>query len=151
MNYVKSQSSKDEYTPVNKDKYKGEYPIRIMSEWERQFFKWCDNNSSVIFWSSEPIAVPYYDPVKRKERRYFPDVLMKCKTKSGDVKVYLVEIKPYKDICPSKKSRGKSKKTVLHEQTTHLTNMAKFKSAMQYCKKRDWIFKIITEKELFGK
>jgi hypothetical protein len=53
-----------------------------------------------------------------RDARYYPDVLIKCKTKSGNVKVYLIEVKPYKECKPPIKSKGKSKKTMLYEAKT---------------------------------
>lgn len=156
MSYIKTQkASKGYFTPKNPEKYAGEYPIRIMSSWERSFMQWCDMNSNVTYWSSEPLGIPYINPTKINskrtgESRYYPDFLLKCKSKSGEEKVWLVEVKPYKDII-SKTSKNKSKKTVLYEQKTQLINKAKFKAAKKYCDGKGWIFKLITEKELFGK
>jgi len=143
-------SNTKRYYPKNKEKCNLEYVV-CRSTWEEKFARWCDLNSSVITWSSEPFAIPYYDPVKQKERRYFIDFLVKCKTKKNETKVYLIEIKPYKELMLPKKTKGKSKKTMLYEQTTSLTNRAKWKAAMLYCKKRGFEFKIFTEKELFEK
>jgi hypothetical protein len=77
--------------------------------------------------------------------------LIKCKTKSDDIKVYLIEVKPYKECKPPVNSGKKTKKTLLYEQKTWEENKAKWQAANKYCKLKGWVFKIITEKELFGK
>jgi len=40
---------------------------------------------------------------------------------------------------------------MLMQESTYLTNQAKFKAARQYCDKLGYNFRIITEKQLFGK
>ena len=51
---------KGKYKVKNKKKYKGD-PTNIVyrSMWERHCFKWCDESSDVVEWSSEEIVVPY--------------------------------------------------------------------------------------------
>jgi len=53
-----------------------------------------------------------------KERRYYPDFLLKVNNKKNDVIVWLVEVKPYKECKPPINSKKKSKKTLLYEQKT---------------------------------
>ena len=151
MSYMQKQEGKntDRYYVVNKEKTDKEYYV-CRSTWEQKFFKWLDHNKNILKWSSEPLAVPYFDPVTNKDRRYYPDVLTKVKTKDNKEKVYLIEIKPYKETILPKKTKNKTNKTMLYEQKTWLTNTHKWKSAIRFCKKRGWEFKIITEKDLFG-
>ena len=141
---------KDIFTPNAPEKYKGRYPIVIRSTWERAFCQWCDSNPMIKSWSSESITIPYFDPVKRRRRRYFPDFFMVVKDKTEKEIKYIVEIKPFKETLPPK-PKGKKKKTRLYEERTYSTNQAKWKAAEDYCKKFGYTFKIITEKELFGK
>lgn len=149
MNYIKNKQGKLYYTPKNKDKYKGEYPIWCRSNWEYKFCQWCDINDGVISWASEPIPIPYQHPIEIRDARYYPDYLIKCVTKSGKTQTFLVEVKPLKDLKYNS-TKNKSKKTILYEQKTYLINKAKIKAAQKYCKLKGWTFKIITEKELFG-
>jgi len=144
------KKGKEIFTPNTPEKYKGRYPIVIRSSWEKAFCQWCDSNPMVIKWSSESIAIPYYDPVKRRRRRYFPDFFMVVKDKSEKKIEYIVEIKPFKETVPPKPGK-KRKKTRLYEERTWSTNQAKWKAANDFCKKFRYIFKIITEKELFIK
>lgn len=151
MSYMHNKEDKNttRYYPKNREKCDKSYYI-ARSSWEYKLFQWCDTNSNILKWSSEPVGIPYQDPITGKDRRYFPDVLIKCRTKNDKEKIFLVEIKPSKDLKVSDKSKGKSKKTILHEQKTFLTNKAKIKAARRYCKLKGWTFKIITEKELFN-
>ncbi len=45
--------------------------------------------------------------------------------------------------------KKKSLKTKLYEQKTYMINAAKFKAAEQYCRKLGYVFKLVTEKQLF--
>jgi len=141
----------NQFVPRNSTKYIGTYPISIKSSWERRFCQWLDANPSVIKWSSENINIQYYDPIQMKNRRYIPDFYMEVLGKEDKIKRYIVEIKPqHETILPVKTSK-KSKKTMLMQESTYLTNQAKFKAARQYCDKLGYNFRIITEKQLFGK
>jgi len=151
MNNIPSKNGK-QYIPKNPKKYKGDYPIQVRSSYEEKFCRWCDSNPNILYWSSEPIAIPYYNPIKQKEARYFPDFLIKVIDKDKRIeKIWLVEIKPYKECIPINVTKGKSKKTILYEKVTYEVNKAKWIAAQKYCKLKGWHFKIITEKELFNK
>jgi len=152
MNFMKTQFNPKKHTiynPINKDKYVGSYPLIVRSSWERTFCQWCDNNSSIIKWNSEDVIIPYYDPVKRKQRRYFPDFMIKVRDKNDDDKIYIVEVKPYNQVMAPKGSKNKKQKTIISENAIYATNNAKWKAAADFCRKRGFIFKIITEKELY--
>jgi len=157
LNFQKRNFNKDKhrlYKPLNIDKYKGKsYPI-CRSSWEYSFCSWLDRNCKVLQWDSESIAIPYHDPSnqvvngKVKVRRYYPDYIVKIES-GGEVKTWLIEIKPYKETVPPKRSLKQSTKTVLYEARTWRTNEAKWRAAQVYCKQRNWVFKILTEKDLF--
>ena len=150
MSFMSNVPAKNgEYVPINEDKYIGKNLPKCRSSWERLFCNWLDNNPAVINWSSEIMHIEYFDPVKRKKRRYYPDFLMKIEDKQGKLITYLVEIKPYKESHPPRADRRKTKKTRMIEETKWMTNNAKFEAAKKYCRQKGWIFKIITEKQLF--
>jgi len=151
MSKVFDPNKDKKYHPINQDKYVGKDLAVIRSSWEKQFARWCDTNPSILQWASEPFPVNYWDPIRKKNRRYFPDFLIKVQDKEGKEAVYCVEVKPYKEIITPKNSNRKSEKTKIHEVATYITNTAKWKAADDYCKKRGIIFRIITEKELFSK
>lgn len=138
------------FTPVNIDKYKGGVvPFPSRSSWEWKFYQWCDMTPPVTNWAVEAVAIKYFDPTKRKNRLYYPDVIMSVKTDGGRDKIYLIEIKPYKEVLPPTVTPKKKESTLLREMTTYQTNMEKWKAAELYCKKKGWIFRILTEKDLF--
>jgi len=138
------------YNPMFPQKYKGKYPIVSRSSWELQFMKWCDANPNILQWSSESVKIPYYDPVKQRQRRYYPDFWLKVKCKDGNTVKWVVEVKPYKESVPPKPGK-KTNKTRIYEAKTYKTNQAKWRAAVDYCGKMGFKFKILTERELFGK
>jgi hypothetical protein len=140
-----------QYIPKNPIKYVGRYPIISRSSWELKLFQWLDVNPCILEWSSESIFIAYFDPVTQKKRRYFPDVYMAVKGKDGKVQQFIVEVKPNKEVHPPINSNKKSRKTQIYESKTYATNVAKWNAAVQWCSKMGYVFKIITEKELFGK
>lgn len=141
-------SYKGKYKPKFPEKYKGN-PTNIIyrSLWERNFMKYCDFNENVIEWSSEEFCLPYRSPIDGKIHRYFPDFLVKIKENSGEVKRYLVEIKPLKQTIEPEVKKRKTK-GYIYEVMEYSKNQAKWKAAKEFCEDRQWIFKIITEKEL---
>ena len=110
--------------------------------------KYFDVNPSVIGWASEEVVIPYYDSMSKKVRRYFPDFLIKVKTKDGKLRTHLIEVKPTKDLRPPVGGKGKKKSTVLYELKTYQMNRDKFASARKWCDDRNIIFDIWTEKHL---
>lgn len=52
-----------------------------------------DRNPAVVEWSYEPQSIVYWDPLKRKQRRYYID--FRCVARSGPVlKTVWIEVKP---------------------------------------------------------
>jgi hypothetical protein len=143
-----AQSIKSRYKPIYPKKYQGD-PNNIIcrSSWERIFCRWCDLNDNIIAWGSEEIRIKYYDPVKQKIRTYFPDFIIKVKESNGEIKKYIIEIKPKKQT-EAPKSRSRTTKSYLNEVYTFATNQAKWKAAEEFCKDHMLEFKIITENEL---
>ena len=141
-------SYKGKYYPTYQEKYKGD-PTGIVwrSLWERKFMVYCDKNTNVLEWASEEIAIPYRSPVDNKVHRYFPDFYMKVKETGGQVKSYIIEVKPLKQTTPPKKPKSQTK-AYIREAYEYAKNQAKWKVAREYCKDRMWEFKVVTEKEL---
>ena len=128
-------------------KYMGKHLPIIRSSWERIFAQWLDRNPKIIVWSSESIVIKYFDPVKNKIRRYYPDFYLQ--TNIGER--FIIEVKPLKETKPPTNKGKKSNKTRLYESKTYATNQAKWKAAVNWCDKMGYKFRIYTEKELFGK
>ena len=142
-----AESIKSLYKPTNPKKYTGN-PRNIIcrSSWERRFCNWCDINESIIEWGSEEFWIPYRAP-DGKVRRYFPDFLIKVKESNGELKTYVIEVKPKKQTLKPK-PRKKVSKSYLYECKTYEVNKAKWKAAREWCADRKVEFKIVTEKEL---
>ena len=134
---------KGKYKIKNPAKYKGDHTnVIYRSMWERHVFKWCDENVSVVNWSSEEVVVPYLYEVDKKYHRYFVD--LKVTFDTG--KTYLIEIKPAKELSPPKGDRRT--KRYLTEGMTFVKNQNKWKAAREYAADRNWEFQIWTEKQL---
>ena len=137
------------YRPRHPEKYVGN-PNNIIyrSSWERIFCKWVDMNPAILSWSSEEICIPYIKPTDGAVHRYFPDYIIKVKDRTGKITTWMVEIKPYNQSVPPVPSKRKRQSTLLQEQATYLINQYKWKAAKEFCAKKGWVFKVITEKEL---
>ena len=110
--------------------------------------KWCDLTENVRSWSSEELAIQYYDPVAKKKRRYFPDFIIKVRESDGLIRIRMIEIKPHAQVVgPDPKPKRKTKAWVNAVQT-YVTNQAKWDAAKAFCKKKGWDFVIVTEYEL---
>lgn len=114
---------------------------------ERNLMKFCDMNDSVLEWGSENVIVPYISPIDNKYHRYFVDFLIKFIKKDGTKETWLVEVKPEKQTKPPKAQERKTRR-YLKECRTYAVNEAKWNAAIEHCKKKNWKFKIMTEKYL---
>jgi len=143
-----AESNKSKYYPSFPKKYKGN-PNNIIcrSSWERKFCRWCDLNENILEWGSEEFYIPYISPIDNRVHRYFPDFIVKVKESSGQIKTYIVEVKPKKQTLPPKTPKRQTK-SYLYECKTYAVNQAKWKAAVEFCEDRRIGFKIITEEEL---
>lgn len=135
---------KGKWRPKNPDKYDGDpNSIVFRSLWERQTFKWCDENKDVLRWSSEEVVIPYRNAADGKIRRYYMDLKIVWKDKSTT----LVEIKPEKQTKPPKQPKRRTKR-FLNEMKTFAMNVSKWDAASDYAEARGWKFEIWTENHL---
>jgi len=130
------------YIPKNPEKYIGKNKIIFRSGWEYDFMKYLDIQANIKAWGSECVVIPY--SFCGKNHRYFTDFLVV----TNEDKKIVIEIKPLRQTKLPRKSKNKSDRTLLYEQFTYMRNQAKWQAAIEYCKKRGWEFKILTEKEL---
>ena len=129
------------YTVKKPKKYKGDSTqVVYRSLWEKHAFKWCDNNSDIVEWSSEEVVIPYLYEVDKRYHRYFMD--LKIKFRNG--KTVLVEIKPDKETRPPEGQRRT--KRYINEAFTYIKNQNKWDAAHEYAQDRGWEFWIWTEK-----
>ena len=136
------------YRPVNPQKYKGN-PTNIIyrSLWERKFMIFCDNNHSILQWGSEECVIPYRSPLDGRVHRYYVDFYIKLQTKSGEIKKYLIEIKPKKQTIPPDPQK-KQTKVYKDKVLTYCKNRAKWEAAKDWCEDRRMEFLILTEDHL---
>jgi hypothetical protein len=106
-----------------------------------------DSNPSVIQWSNEEIIIPYLSPVDNRWHRYFPDFFVKVQNRIGVVESLILEVKPKSQSVPPQK-KSKITRRYINEVMTWGVNEAKWKAATEYCKNKQWTFKVITEEDL---
>jgi hypothetical protein len=136
------------FTPKNPQKYVGDANnIIYRSSWECKVMSWLDRNDSIISWASEELIIPYISPVDGRKHRYFPDFLVKIKTKDGLLKTMILEVKPKKQT-QRPEQRKRVTKQYINEVTTWGVNQAKWKAATEFCLDRGWEFKLLTEEHL---
>ena len=135
------------YKPENPKKYLGN-PNQIVyrSLWERKLMRYCDTNTKVIKWASEEIAIKYYNPVKKRPAKYYPDFYMEYIDTNNKRKKVLIEVKPLKETKPPQYKRRT--KSVLIAEAMFEQNTAKWAAAREFCLDNGWEFRIMTEKEL---
>jgi len=108
---------------------------------------WLDKNNDILSWASEELIIPYLSPVDNRVHRYFPDFLVKVRTKDGTTKTMILEVKPKKQtMAPQPKKRVT--KQFIEEVKTYGINQAKWKAATEFCLDRGWDFKLLTEDHL---
>jgi hypothetical protein len=137
------------FHPKNQEKLIGQEIPFYRSSIELEFMKFCDDNPKVIKWASEPYGIRYYDPIKRSNRRYFFDNYVEIK--EGDIiKKYLIELKSEKETKKPDPRAKKKKATLLIEQSTWVTNNAKWKYATKYCKDNNMEFLLLAHNKKDG-
>ena len=135
------------YTPKKPEKYVGDVTkIRYMSSWELQTHQFFDNNSRVLRWASEEIAIPYMKPTDGKIHRYYPDYWVEYVNKDGEICQEIIEVKPAQQ---TKMTTSRNPKHRLYEQLTFAVNTAKWQAAMAWCQSQNMMFRIITENSIF--
>ena len=139
---------KGKFSPKNPKKYRGD-PTNIVyrSLWELRVMKYLDENTAILEWSSEELAIPYKCPTDNRWHRYFPDFVVKARRPDGDIQTMMLEVKPKKETIEPKKKKRITKQYIT-EVTTWGKNQAKWKAATEYCEERLWEFKLLTEDHL---
>ena len=137
---------KGKFPPKNTEKYAGD-PTKIVyrSLWERQTFRWCDENPDILSWNSEEVVIPYRCKTDRKMHRYFVDLYVRFR----DHQEYIIEIKPKIQTQPPKQPKRKSKRFIT-EVMAYAKNTSKWDAARAYAEDRGWTFQIWTEETLRG-
>jgi len=114
-------------------------------------FSYMDSNRNVIAWASENFAVEYISPWDNQKHRYFPDIYCKVVTRENKIVEYVIEIKPSNQAEKPKEPKKKTAKAMENYKAAmrlYAKNCAKWDACKEFCRKRGYIFKIITEREL---
>lgn len=131
------------FVPKNPKKYIGNHTPKYRSGWELTFMMFLDTNESILQWASEPIRIPYRNPLTGKVSSYVPDFLVLYENKYKKQVAELVEIKPKKQsLIESKVASAKDKAIVA-------VNHAKWAAAKAWCNQSGLIFRVINEDQLF--
>ena len=135
------------FKPRNPQKYSGDVKnIVYRSGLELNFFHYMDLNKYVLKWHSEETVVKYIS-IDGKQHRYFLDLWCQVQDKTGNIKEYICEIKPFAFTQPPPKQQRETK--LWREKVkTWLINQMKWESAKQYAEKHGQEFKILTERDL---
>lgn len=134
------------YTLKHPEKYIGDASkVVYRSSWELELHSFFDNNSRVLKWASEEIAIQYIKPTDGRIHKYYPDYWVEYVNKEGVVIQEIIECKP---LAQTRLPRGKAKQS-LYEQLTLAVNMAKWSAAREWCKQRGMNFRIVTERSVF--
>jgi hypothetical protein len=113
--------------------------------------QYCDLTESVNSWKSEEFWIPYRSPLDGKTHRYFPDFFLKYKDKDGKTRNMVVEVKPAKDLKEPQTNPTRRTKSWAYSVKMWAINQAKWAAAKEWCADHNYEFKIMTEKELFGR
>lgn len=132
------------YKPKNPQKNLNKGNIIYRSQWELKVMRFFDDHPKILHWASEPLQIPYFNPVKNKQSIYIPDFLIVYENKFKQRKMEIIEVKPSSQIL---RERAKS----AYDKVSILINEAKWSAAVKYCKHRNIDFRIISEKDIFSK
>ena len=134
--------------PITKpEKYNGD-PNNVIfrSLWEKQAFKFCEENDKIKAWNSEGVIIPYICATDKRRHKYHMDLCIEYTNGS----IVLVEIKPDKQTPMPKVPKRKSK-SYLAECLAFAKNESKWKAAAAFAKKNNVTFEIWTEFTLKSK
>lgn len=131
------------YTIKNPEKYLGSKSPIYRSSWEYTFCTFCDNNPSIQQWNSEPVRIPYKDPLTGKPTVYVPDFLISYVDKNMKKHAEMIEIKPANQTFIE--NVGKNP----YNQAQFIKNQAKWAAASAWCQQHGIKFRVINEHDLF--
>lgn len=115
---------------------KGNNIIIYRSSYEFKFITWLENCDKVKSWGSECICIPYLF-VDGTTHKYYPDYFLEM----VDGTKIVVEIKPYNQTQkPINENCWAFKE--------YTKNKCKWSAAVEFCKNKGYIFKILTEKTI---
>ncbi len=138
-----SRFAKGKYTLKNPEKYIGIKTPTYRSSWEWQFMNFCDTHSSIQKWASEPVKIPYRNPLTNKVTMYVPDFFIQYLDKKGSLISEIIEIKPKNQQLLENVGKNKIR------QAQYIVNQSKWASASVWCKKQNLGFRVLNESDIF--
>ena len=130
------------YEVKNANKYMGKGKPMYRSGWERTFCMFCDNNENVINWASEPVRIPYRNPLTGKMTMYVPDFIVVYRGPNNTTKAELIEIKPRNQSVLAENMKDS-------QRTTIAINYSKWQAASIWAKQNGLSFRVLTELDIF--
>jgi hypothetical protein len=131
------------YEVNNSNKYVGKGKPRYRSGWERTFCMFCDTNENVINWASEPVRIPYRNPLTGKMTMYVPDFIVVYRGPNNTTKAELIEIKPKNQSVIEEKMKDSQRAIVA-------VNYSKWAAAQAWARQNGLTFRVITESDIFS-
>jgi hypothetical protein len=131
------------YNLKNPDKYVGTKTPTYRSSWEFAFMRFCDEHKSIIHWASEPIKIPYRNPLTNRQTIYVPDFFIAYADAKGRQRVEVIEVKPENQTVKEKLGRSK------YNQASWIKNQAKWEAAAAWCKQKGIFFRVVNEGDIF--
>jgi hypothetical protein len=137
-----SHYAQGKFLVTNRDKYLGLGDPTYRSGWEWRFMVFCDTNPSVLHWASEPLRIPYRNPVSNKNTNYVPDFLIEYVDREQRLHRELIEIKPSKERLLEKAKSQRDK-------IMWAINQAKWAAAQTWCQQNGIVFRVLSEGDIF--
>jgi hypothetical protein len=131
------------FTMKHPEKYIGKRTPLARSSWEFVFMRMLDEHPGVENWASESIQIPYKDPLTGRQTIYVPDFFIVYRDKNKKKHAEVVEVKPSSQTL--RENVGKSR----YNQEQYIKNLAKWESAMAWCKQQGIQFRVINEDDIF--
>lgn len=130
------------YVIRNAAKYVGRGEPRYRSSWEWAFMNFCDTNENIMQWASEPVRIPYRNPLTGKMTTYVPDFIVTYKGPNNTLRAELIEIKPRSQSLIEEKQSQRDRAQVA-------INYAKWDQATKWAKANGMTFRVINEDMIF--
>jgi hypothetical protein len=140
---MSSKFAQGKFTMRHPEKYVGLKVPTYRSSWEWSFMRFCDTNESILKWASEPMQIPYRDPLTGRQTVYVPDFFIQYGDKQGQVHNEIIEIKPASQAILERVGKNK------YNQAQYIKNQAKWASANIWCKQQGLKFRIVSENDMF--
>ena len=137
-----SKYTQGKYVLKNPAKYTGKKQPTYRSSWEWAFMNFCDTNEHIQQWASEPVRIPYRNPLTGKMTSYVPDFIVTYRGPNNTLRGELIEIKPRSQSLIEEKQSQRDRAQVA-------INYAKWDAAQKWCKRQGLMFRVITENDMF--